>query len=183
MCTRASGGRKTKKGGGRVGPPLSHNRSALAGRSLCSLARPAHAPGRAPSTHTHTHTHTRPMAPPTLPTGDPRRPAEARPHPPGRRARGADPADSPDLRSMLATLLAVAAILGRVKAAAWGAAIVLLSAAVNLQGREAGPLISALPAVVFSFVAIYRPPASSGVGVAAGPREAFQALLGRLTGR
>ena len=78
---------------------------------------------------------------------------------------------------------ALAAILGRVKAAAWGAAIVLLSAAVNLQGREAGPLISALPAVVFSFVAIDRPPASSGVGVAAGPREAFQALLGRLTGR
>jgi len=120
------------------------------------------------------------MAPPTLPTGDPRRPAEARPHPTARSL----PADgAPDLRSMLATLLAVAAILGKVKAAAWGAALVLASAAANLHGKELGPVVSALPAVGFAFVAIYRGPPAGVVGAPASPREAFTALLGRLTGR
>ena len=90
---------------------------------------------------------------------------------------------------MLSTLLAVLAILGKVKAAAWAAAVVLLSAAVNMQ--DPGPIISALPAVVFGFVAIYRPPSSPSSaspslssGGAAGvgsPLEALKAMVGRFT--
>jgi hypothetical protein len=121
----------------------------------------------------------RSMAPPILPSGDPRRPAEARPHPP-RARKGDSAADTPDLRSMLATVLAVLAIMGKVKAAAWASAIVLASAAVNLEGRDLGTLMSAAPAVVFGFVSIYRAPAGGAPGgVVASPREAWNALVAR----
>jgi hypothetical protein len=115
------------------------------------------------------------MAPPT---SDVRRPAEARPHPPTLRRVAGQDGEMPDLRSMLATLLAVSAILTKSKAAAWAASLVLLSAVSNVGGgADLAPCVSALPAVCFAFLACYRPP--PGLQAAGSPLEALAALFGR----
>jgi len=116
------------------------------------------------------------MAPPA---GDPRRPAEARSHPPSL-SSGPRYGDMPDLRSMLATLLAVSAIITKVKAAAWISLLVLLSAASNVRSAaEVGPIIAALPAVAFAFLGCYGALPQAGSGPAS-PLDALAALFSRV---
>lgn len=79
---------------------------------------------------------------------------------------------------MLATLLAVAAILTKAKAAAWLGLLVLLSSLSNLRGMETvAPLISAVPPILFAFLSCYRPPPA--LQGATTPLDALAALFGR----